>query len=75
MAEEAYLADLDGLLEPGGVVMDSMDGNWFERLVEEALSAVGDDFPPVKEALEGPEREQWVKAMKEELDQIEKVGI
>jgi hypothetical protein len=73
MAEGACVVDSDDILEPGGVVMDGMDAGWFERVIEEAMTAVGDDFPLAKQALEGPERELWEKAMKEELDQIEKV--
>ena len=55
MAEGACVIDSDDILEPGGVIIDGMDVEWFERVIEEAMSAIRDDFPLAKQALEGPE--------------------
>ena len=47
--------------------------DWFCELVEEALIANPEDSPSVQEALNGSEKEKWLKAMEEEIKQITKV--
>jgi len=42
-------------------------------LLEEAFTANPEDEPPIKEPLEGPEKDKWLTAMHDKLKQITKV--
>ena len=74
-AGETHMAVVEDISDSGGpehaLFGDTED--WFNQLVEEALTANREDEPPVHEALNGPEKEKWLEAMGEELKQITKV--
>jgi len=61
-------------LEAGGVESEDLDEEVTAQVAEEALAARdegGGDTPSVEEALSGPHKEGWKKAMNDELDVIE----
>ena len=53
---------------------DPAEANLLCEAVHEALSAITEDQPLIKSAINRSESDQWKQAIKEELDQIEKLG-
>ena len=54
---------------------DTLWGEEVEEVIEtaQAMAAMSDDEPMSDEALAGSEREQWINAMRDEIDHIESV--
>jgi hypothetical protein len=64
----------DGLEASGAEFENPTEAELLHEAVHEAMSAVTEDQPPIESAINGPESDQWKQALKEELDQIEKLG-
>ena len=62
-------------LEVSGIKCDDpAEANLLCEAVYKALSAITKDQPPIKSVINRSESDQWKQAIKEELDQIEKLG-
>ena len=74
-AGEAHMTTVEDTLDSGGAeyALFADKPDWFRELVEEVLIANPEDSPSVQEALNGSEKEKWLKAMEEEIKQITKV--
>jgi len=53
---------------------DPVEADLLHEAVHEAMSIVTEDQPLIESAINGSESDQWKQAVKEELDQIEKLG-
>ena len=71
----ALIVEGHNQLEASGVEYDDpTEANLLCEAVHEALSAITEDQLLIKSAINGSESDQWKQAIKEELDQIEKLG-
>ncbi len=75
--QEAEFANMASLEDWMGLDSDE-DTLWGEEVEEvietaQAMAAMSDDEPMSDEALAGSEREQWINAMRDEIDHIESV--
>ena len=64
----------DGLEASSVEFDDPTEADLLREAVHEAMSTVTEDQPLIKSAINGSESDQWKQAVKEELDQIEKLG-
>ena len=71
--ETALVVEDNDSLEPGGVEIDVIETEWFQRELSHAMVAYSEDEPTLKAALGGHEKESWWNAMEMELSQIEKL--
>ena len=73
--ETALVVEGQGGFEASGVEFDDpVEADCFHEAVHEALSAITEDHPLIKSAINGSELDDWKRAIKEELTQIEKLG-
>ena len=71
----ALVVEGQGGFEASGVEFDDpAEADCFREAVHEALSAVTEDQPLIESAINGSESDDWKRAIKEELTQIEKLG-
>ena len=64
----------DGLEASGAEFEDPTEAILLCEAMHLAMSAVTEDQPPIESVINGPESDQWKQALKEEIDQIEKLG-
>jgi hypothetical protein len=69
----ALILEDSGFLEPGGVEIDVCEAEWFQEKMGQAMVAISEDEPSLREAMKGHERAEWTKAIEAELTQIERL--
>ncbi|KAJ2911503.1 hypothetical protein MD484_g8910, partial [Candolleomyces efflorescens] len=68
----SLVAELDKIMDQEGISLGSNADLVAALAMAMAVNPDSDD-PTYKEAMNGPEKEKWLKAVKEEVDQIEKM--
>jgi hypothetical protein len=56
------------------VEIDVNEAEWFQEKVGQAMAAISEDKPSLKEAMNGHERAEWIKAIEAELTQIKRLS-
>jgi GAG-pre-integrase domain len=69
----AFILEENGSLEPGRVEININEAEWFQEKVGQAMAAISEDKPLLKEAMNGHERAEWIEAIEAKLTQIERL--
>jgi len=73
--ETTLVVEEQGGFEASGVEFDDpAEADCFHKAVHDGLSAITEDQPLIESAINGSESDNWKRAIKEELTQIEKLG-
>jgi len=69
----AFMTEVEGVSESGGVKLNVDETKWFVELTEQAIET-SEDEPSLTEALGGDECSAWSDVIDAELTQMEKVN-